>query len=309
MRGFSVKKARRAGLGWLLFLAFGGQSFAEPSGDPSLDALRAAAGAFVAQELSVAESDVLVPALDRRARPPECSEPLLFRWPFSSRGTIEAYCPSTEARLFLRVIVKEASGTGSPGVESQQGWQVARGRKPGEVLHAEDLQPALGASPKGPPYRGPKPGASLRLKVLAPLAPGKTIPASAVRLERKVLRAEAPLAAKLRLPHPHLKERWVPAEGLAGDTLNPEELPSLIALARPLRAGTILRSSDLSSAMLVQKGGTVRVAIQQGLMVLEADLIAQEDGALGESVVLLNPDTGRRLRAMVTGPGQAEHRP
>jgi flagella basal body P-ring formation protein FlgA len=82
-----------------------------------------------------------------------------------------------------------------------------------------------------------------------------------------------------------------------------------VALARALRAGAILRASDLSSAVLVQKGATVRVAIHQGLMVLEADLIAEEDGALGESIVVLNSETGRRLRAMVTGPGRAEHQP
>jgi flagella basal body P-ring formation protein FlgA len=61
--------------------------------------------------------------------------------------------------------------------------------------------------------------------------------------------------------------------------------------------------------VLVQKGAAVRVTIRQGLMMLEADLIAEDDGTLGESVVVLNPETGRRLRAMVTGPGRAEHQP
>ena len=82
-----------------------------------------------------------------------------------------------------------------------------------------------------------------------------------------------------------------------------------MALARPLRAGAILRLSDLSSSVLVEKGSAVRVAIEQGLLVLQADLIAEEDGALGERVVLVNPETGRRLESVVTGPGQAEHSP
>mgnify|MGYP006265524163 FL=1 len=59
----------------------------------------------------------------------------------------------------------------------------------------------------------------------------------------------------------------------------------------------------------MEKGSAVRVAIEQGLLVLQADLIAEEDGALGERVVLVNPETGRRLEAVVTGPGQAEHSP
>lgn len=309
MRRFESLTVGRACLACFFFLALGIQGFAQPSGDRSLDALREAAVDFVSKELSVARSEVLVPALDRRARPPACLEPLAFRWPFSSRGTVEAFCPSTDARLFLRVIVKGVSGPQAPGMNSRLGWQVARAVEAGEVLRGEVLEPALGPSSEVLPYRGPKPGRDFRLKVLAPIGPGKPIPADAVRLERKVLRAEASLAAQLRLPHPQLKEHWVPAEGLAGDTLSPDDLPQLVALARPLRPGAILRTSDLSSAVLVQKGATVRVAIHQGRMVLEADLIAEEDGALGASVRVLNPETGRRLRARVTGPGQAEHQP
>jgi flagella basal body P-ring formation protein FlgA len=159
------------------------------------------------------------------------------------------------------------------------------------------------------PYRGPVPDEASRLKVLEPLEAGDLILKDSVRLERRVLRAEATLAASLRLPHPQLKEVWVPAEGLPGDVIIPNALPPLVALNRPLRAGSILRSSDLSSASLVEKGQTVRVALSQGALVLEADLVAEEEGALGEIVVLLNPETGRRLRAKVTGPGQAEHAP
>ena len=309
MRCFEYSTVSRAGLMCLIFLAPWLRGYAQPSDDLNLEALRDAAGDFVAEELSVARSEVLVPVLDRRARPPVCSEPLAFRWPFSSRGTVEAFCPSTDARLFLRVIVKGASGPRSNGMDRQLGWQVLRPVEAGAVLTGQDLEPAHGPGPKVLPYRGPKPEGALRLRVLTPIRPGEAIPASAVRLERKVLRADASLSAHLRLPHPQLRETWVPAEGLAGDTLSPEDLPQLVALARPLRPGAILRSSDLSSAVLVQKGAAVRVAIRQGLMVLEADLIAEDDGALGESVVVLNPETGRRLRALVTGPGQAEHQP
>jgi flagella basal body P-ring formation protein FlgA len=306
---FRYSTVSRAGLVCLFFFASWLRAYAQPSADLNLEALRDAAGTFVAEELSIERSEVLVPALDRRARLPVCPEPLAFRWPFSSRGTVEAFCPSTDARLFLRVIVKGASGPRSKGMDQQLGWQVARPVAAGEMLSGEDLEPAHGPSPEVLPYRGPKPQASFRLRALTPITPGAPIPASAVRLERKVLRADASLTAQLRLPHPQLTETWVPAEGLAGDTLSPEDVPKLVALARPLRAGAILRASDLLSAVLVQKGATVRVAIHQGLMVLEADLIAEEDGALGESVVVLNSETGRRLRATVTGPGRAEHQP
>ncbi len=226
MRCFEVVR-RLAEPAWCAYfsLHLGFECYAQPLDALNLEALRDAAGDFVAQELSVARSEVLVPVLDRRARPPVCSEPLAFRWPFSSRGTVEAFCPSTNAHLFLRVVVKGASGLRPKGMDQQLGWQVVRPIEEGEMLSGEDLEPAQGPRPEVLPYRGPKPQASFRLRALTPITPGAPIPASAVRLERKVLRADASLTAQLRLPHPQLTETWVPAEGLAGDTLSPEDLP------------------------------------------------------------------------------------
>lgn len=222
---------------------------------------------------------------------------------------MEAYCASTEERLFLRVTFAKAPESRGAISGGFSGWQVIAAHGAGDVLGQEDLKPALEALPGSQPYRGPAPEGATRLKVLRPLKADDLILQDSVRLERKVLRAEATLSARLRLPHPQLTETWVPAEGLPGDVLNPDAVPPLVALNRPLAAGSVLRASDLSSAVLVEKGQSVRVALSQGALVLEADLISEEEGALGEIVVLLNPETGRRLRARVTGPGQADHAP
>lgn len=277
--------------------------------DPPLEALREAARSFVAQDLERSKDVIHIPPLDRRARVPACDAPLSFRWPFPSKATVEAYCASTQERLFLRVTYARPPEGPSAAGTAFQGWQVVEPHRAGDVLEQEDLTVAEGALSGRQPYRGPAPDSATRLKVLKPLEAGALLLQDSVRLERKVLRAEATLSAKLRLPHPQLTEAWVPAEGLPGDVLSPNAVPPLVALNRPLRAGSILRASDLSSATLVEKGQTVRVVLSQGAFVLEADLIAEEDGALGEVVIVLNPETGRRLRALVTGPGQAEHAP
>ena len=44
------------------------------------------------------------------------------------------------------------------------------------------------------------------------------------------------------------------------------------------------------------EGAAPFAAIEQGLLVLHADLISEEDGALGERVVLVNPETGGGLK-------------
>ena len=308
MRRATATRARRRSLMAVFVFLLTAESAGAQNETP-FEALREAAAIFVAKELALSLEEVRVPPLDRRARVPECTEALAFRWPFPSRGTVEAFCPTGDARLFLRVIVSKESGPSSLGLPGAHSWVVKSRHQSGDLLKAEDLLPSSKGGASTPSYRGPAPTGPFRLRVLKPLAPGDTVPETAVRLERKVLKAQASLSAKLRLPHPQLREAWVPAKGLAGDTLSPEDLPSLVALARPLRAGAFLRLSDLSSAVLVEKGSAVRVAIEQGLLVLHADLISEEDGALGERVVLVNPETGRRLEAVVTGPGQAAHSP
>ena len=300
--------ATSARLGILLWVLGVGPLCAAEEENP-LEALREAARGFVAEDLGLREEEIQIPPLDRRARVPACEGPLSFRWPFPSNATVEAYCASTEERLFLRVTFENAPESRGVRTKGFSGWRVIAAHGAGDVLGQEDLKPALEALPGSQPYRGPAPEGVTRLKVLRPLKADDLILQDSVRLERKVLRAEATLAARLRLPHPQLTETWVPAEGLPGDVLNPDAVPPLVALNRPLAAGSMLRASDLSSAVLVEKGQSVRIALSQGALVLEADLIAEEEGALGEIVVLLNPETGRRLRARVTGPGQADHAP
>jgi flagella basal body P-ring formation protein FlgA len=175
------------------------------------------------------------------------------------------------------------------------------------VLLASQVQREAVENPQQALFHGPWPRDGERLVAVKPLHEGEWLTAPAVRRERLVLEASAPLAAGLRLPHEQLAARWKPVLGLPGDTLAPEALPDFVALARPLRAGAVLRQSDLKSAILVPKGSTVTVQIRRGEFVLDAELIAEEDGALGERISVHNPESGRRLSAVVSGPGQAVH--
>ena len=110
-------------------------------------------------------------------------------------------CPSSDrARLFLRVIVSNESGPSLLGLPGAHSWVVKSRHQSGDLLKAEDLLPSSKGGASTPSYRGPAPTGPFRLRVLKPLAPGDTVPETAVRLERKVLKAQASLSAKLRLP-------------------------------------------------------------------------------------------------------------
>lgn len=74
-------------------------------------------------------------------------------------------------------------------------------------------------------------------------------------------------------------------------------------LVRDIPAGTPLRSHDVRRAVLVRQGQSVllTVALGNGLSIT-ARVDAMQDGKMGEQVRLKNPESGRLVSGIVTGP-------
>ncbi|MEY4285707.1 MAG: flagella basal body P-ring formation protein FlgA [Betaproteobacteria bacterium] len=86
---------------------------------------------------------------------------------------------------------------------------------------------------------------------------------------------------------------------------SPEDLKN-VELLRDMQPGSPIRSHDLKPAMLVKRGQVVLVSMGEGrgfLVTVRAE--SQQDGRLGELIRLKNPESGRLLSAMVTGPNSA----
>jgi len=72
---------------------------------------------------------------------------------------------------------------------------------------------------------------------------------------------------------------------------------------RDLPAGTVLRSYDIKRALMVRKGQTATMTLGQGQgFQVTVRVEAQRDGHMGEQIRLKNPDSGRLLSGVVTGP-------
>ena len=87
---------------------------------------------------------------------------------------------------------------------------------------------------------------------------------------------------------------------------NPEDLKNVESL-RDMQPGSPVRSHDLKPAFLVKRGQLVLVSMGEGrgfLVTVRAE--SQQDGRLGELIRLKNPESGRLLSAMVTGPNSAK---
>jgi len=76
-----------------------------------------------------------------------------------------------------------------------------------------------------------------------------------------------------------------------------------LAAKRPLRAGVPLRSTDLMQPRLVAKGDLVMIAFEAPGLSLSARGKALEDGIHGQSVRVLNTQTGRIIDGTVTSAG------
>ena len=75
---------------------------------------------------------------------------------------------------------------------------------------------------------------------------------------------------------------------------------------RTLRSGQLIRASDLRAAAMIKKGESVTLTIGTGSLRISTPMVALENGKLNQQITLLNPDSNKKVRAIVSGPGQAK---
>lgn len=84
------------------------------------------------------------------------------------------------------------------------------------------------------------------------------------------------------------------------------ELSELVGRSprRPLRVGAPIRRSDVRDPVIVAKGTIVSLELRTRRMTLSAKVKATEDGAMGQTIRLLNPRSNRTVEGVVVGPGR-----
>jgi flagella basal body P-ring formation protein FlgA len=76
-------------------------------------------------------------------------------------------------------------------------------------------------------------------------------------------------------------------------------------LIAPLRAGDILRASQVRRSTVVRKGQLVLLTIARSGIEISVRVEAMEDARMGEQLKLRNPDSGKTLAGVATGQGTA----
>ena len=136
------------------------------------------------------------------------------------------------------------------------------------------------------------------------LVPGRTLVASDLEVGRPVAVLTKALPARSLLTEASLviEQRAV---NVPHDAIASLQGLGLLATNRLLHPGDILRKRDLTKAKLIKRGQRVAVESIGPHFRIASDLIALQDGYLGDQIPFHNVDSDRRVFATVTGAGTA----
>lgn len=98
---------------------------------------------------------------------------------------------------------------------------------------------------------------------------------------------------------------WQPVHltRLSGNSLtDAEQLVGRMA-KRPLKAGQILRQSDVAVSPVIRKNDLIRLVVRTGQMTLSVQGKAMQDAALGQTIRVINVNSNRQLSGTVVDAG------
>lgn len=189
-------------------------------------------------------------------------------------------------------------------IESTQVFRLTRDVLAGEPIGQSDIaRDNLGLTMTSPNQRFPE---RLLAQAVATrdLAKGQILSRRDFSVKHMVMTTTSKLSRgqKLSAANTQLKEFYgrLPDDALLliSDIVQMETI-------RPIRAGQMLRLSDLKPAAMINKGDSVTLTVEAGLLSVSVAMIALESGKIDQQISLLNPESNETVRALVIGPGQA----
>ncbi len=253
-----------------LALALGwAQAIAQTAGEAALsqENLFKEVGNWMQQNQQLSAGQFDFVPLDSRVKVQPCDRPLAMDLPFATKETVRVRClGATSWQLYLRANIK------------------AVGTKPAPAAPA-----AVAASAPA--------AATAPLKSASSAAPARR----KVVVGTQFLRAGTVLSAAML---EEIEQAATAADNSLFGSLKDLENAEVV---RDIAAGTALRSSDVRRALLVKQGQLVMLTISQGnSFAIVARVEALQDGRLGDQIRLKNPESGRLLSGVVTGPNAAK---
>ncbi len=279
--GLWVPALRQALLG--LVLAGGlPTAVAQTPSDPPLaqEVLLKEVAAWMQQTQQLSPGQFEFAPMDGRVKVQPCDRPLIMDLPFATRETVRVRCLGASSwQLYVRAIIK------NPALK-----QATAANPP--AAPAGNLPPATPTAPA--------PASLANAPAATPASPAPVARRKVV-VGTQLLRAGTVLSAAL------LQETEQAATGLDNSAVTSIKDVENAEVVRDIPAGTPLRSYDVRRAILVKQGQLVMLTIGQGSgFAIVARVEALQDGRMGDQIRLKNPESGRLLSGVVTGPNAAK---
>jgi flagella basal body P-ring formation protein FlgA len=222
---------------------------------------------WMSQTHGVKAQDVVIAPLDDRLKVQACQKSLNVDNPFASKETVRVRCAEPVWQLYLQVSLPAARVNAPPAVAS-----------------------AAVQNPAAPSSSAPLQNANNPANV------PKTIVVARRLLQRGVI-----------LQPDMLEEVQASPGNVDTQLLNTVKDAQNAELTRDMPAGQALRVSDIRRAIMVKQGQTVMLSIgNKNEFQISIRMEAMQDGRLGEQVKLKNPESGRQVSGVVTGPNAAK---
>lgn len=272
---------RRALIGLVLAGGLAAAMAQTPSDAPlAQEVLLKEVAAWMQQTQQLSPGQFEFAPMDSRVKVQPCDRPLIMDLPFATRETVRVRCLGASSwQLYVRAIIK------NPALK-----QATAANPPAAT--AGNLPPVTPTAP-APASLASAPAATPASP--APVARRKVV------VGTQLLRAGTVLSAAL------LQETEQAATGLDNSAVTSIKDVENAEVVRDIPAGTPLRSYDVRRAVLVKQGQLVMLTIGQGSgFAIVARVEALQDGRMGDQIRLKNPDSGRLLSGVVTGPNAAK---
>jgi flagella basal body P-ring formation protein FlgA len=148
-----------------------------------------------------------------------------------------------------------------------------------------------------PPAAVARPASGPNAPVRASAAVTMQPPMKTVVVPKRLLQRGTEIDASM------LEEVQKPALGLDPLAIGSLKDVARAEAVRDLPAGMVLRSYDIKRSLMVRKGQSAMLTVgQNGSFQITVRVEAQQDGHLGEQIRLKNPESGRLISGVVTGP-------
>lgn len=258
---------------------------------------KAAAGEF-----NVPEESVIVKLSDRRLVLPDCIEDFKITFPFSDRVTTKLECEQPSWTGYLQINLIDNAPAFAYRRNFPKGYVIKRGdavrRFTSSLKKSGTLITNLNEITAMPLIRDVEEGEILRGEQFDRLY------SPSPQIESKELSSGWVLSSTLSRGSRIARSlvSWQQIVGrVPSDALTEQTDLSLFEANRTLVSGELLRRSNVQLAPAIRKDEEITVTLRRGALTVETQLIAMENGAIGDEIIVVNKDSGRELRARVTG--------